>query len=78
MLLLASCMHAGSRIVKLIREEGGDDWKFEVLARFEEHRSMNYGSDVQPGGAEEGARRKKRIVSTSFYDKLLCLWEFEG
>ncbi|KAK0255044.1 hypothetical protein B0A54_05868 [Friedmanniomyces endolithicus] len=73
LLILASCMHAGTRIVKLSRSEQGEkDWTFEVLARFGEHKSMNYGSDVQPG---EG--RMKTIVSTSFYDKLLCLWRFD-
>ncbi len=66
-------MHAGSRIVKLSRgEQDRDDWTFEVLARFEEHKSMNYGSDVQPS---EGST--KTIVSTSFYDRLLCLWRFD-
>ena len=47
--LLASCMHAGSRIVRLGRsgDESGE-WTFTVLAKFEEHKSMNYGSDVQP------------------------------
>ncbi|KAK1038802.1 hypothetical protein LTR33_016050 [Friedmanniomyces endolithicus] len=71
--ILASCMHAGSRIVKLSRgEQDRDDWTFEVLARFEEHKSMNYGSDVQPS---EGST--KTIVSTSFYDRLLCLWRFD-
>jgi hypothetical protein len=39
-------MHAGSRIVQLSRS--GDEWEFAVLAKFEEHKSMNYGSDVQP------------------------------
>jgi len=65
-------MHAGTRIVKLSHgEQGEGDWTFEVLARFEEHKSMNYGSDLQPS---EGSM--KTIVSTSFYDKLLCLWRF--
>ena len=65
MVLLCSCMHAGTRIVKLVRGSDGA-WSFEVLAKFEEHRSMNYGSDVQPGTRD--------VVSTSFYDKLMCLW----
>lgn len=74
--LLASCMHAGSRIVRITRSEA-DEWSFDVLARFEEHKSMNYGSDVQPvrSGEESG---KRTIVSTSFYDKLMCVWEFGG
>lgn len=101
--ILASCMHAGARIVRLTRRSGtqnrrGDvgrastppphagrgegeeneadedsEWRFEVLARFEEHCSMNYGSDVQPGGSA-GAWT---IVSTSFYDRLMCVWRFD-
>jgi len=64
-------MHAGTRILQLHRDEN-EDWSFEVLGRFEEHQSMNYGSDVQPGKGT-----MKSIVSTSFYDKLLCLWHFD-
>lgn len=70
--VLASCMHAGTRIVSVTKDEGGD-WSIEVLARFEEHKSMNYGSDVQPGCQSGG---EQTIISTSFYDKLLCLWRF--
>ncbi|KAK5743420.1 hypothetical protein LTR17_002595 [Elasticomyces elasticus] len=71
LIILASCMHAGTRVVKLSR--GRDDaWQFEVLAQFEEHKSMNYGSDVEPS-----ENTLKSIVSTSFYDKLLCLWKYE-
>jgi diphthamide biosynthesis protein 7 len=85
--LLASCMHAGTRIVRLTSSEGGE-WEFGVQAKFEEHKSMNYGSDVQPliggGGAggvegegdqqQEKEERKRVIVSTSFYDRLMCVW----
>jgi diphthamide biosynthesis protein 7 len=75
-------MHAGSRIVQLSRS--GDEWEFAVSAKFEEHKSMNYGSDVQPlvagaggGDVEGGEQQAKRvIVSTSFYDKLMCVWSF--
>ncbi|KAJ4359368.1 hypothetical protein N0V95_002198 [Ascochyta clinopodiicola] len=70
-LLLVSCMHAGARIVKLVRS--GEEWSFEVLAKFEEHKSMNYGSDSQIGLNASGQRT---FVSTSFYDRLLCLWRF--
>jgi diphthamide biosynthesis protein 7 len=69
--LLVSCMHAGTRVVRLART--GDEWAFEVQARFEEHQSMNYGSDCQPGVSREG---KRTVVSTSFYDRLLCMWRF--
>ncbi|GAB7346668.1 hypothetical protein MBLNU459_g1795t2 [Dothideomycetes sp. NU459] len=69
--VLASCMHAGARVVGIERD-GDGEWQIRVLAKFEEHKSMNYGSDVRPG---DGAL--KTIVSTSFYDKLLCLWRYE-
>ncbi|KAL2024811.1 hypothetical protein VTK56DRAFT_5632 [Thermocarpiscus australiensis] len=69
--ILASCMHAGVRVVELIETAGGEH-QFRGLGRFEEHKSMNYGSDFQPGRTD-----KLLIVSTSFYDKLLCLWEQE-
>jgi len=78
--LLASCMHAGSRIVRLespgsSAEGFSGEWAFSVLAKFEEHKSMNYGSDVQPvQRGQEGGQRT--IVSTSFYDKLMCVWQF--
>lgn len=71
LVLLVSCMHAGARIVKLSGKE--DDWAFEVLARFEEHKSMNYGSDFHPETDENGHRI---LVSTSFYDQLLCAWKY--
>ena len=70
-MILASCMHAGTRVVRLCK--GGKAWEFEVLARFEDHRSMNYGADVQPGSMAAG----KMIVSISFYDKLMCLWKWQ-
>lgn len=69
--VLASCMHAGTRIVELRRDQS-DVWTFNVLAKFEEHKSMNYGSDVQPGHSDT-----KTFISTSFYDRLLCVWKHE-
>ncbi|KAK7516222.1 uncharacterized protein IWZ02DRAFT_424354 [Phyllosticta citriasiana] len=95
-ILLVSCMHAGTRVMKLTGratsagegEEGkkGErewqwDWGFEVLARFEEHQSMNYGSVVQPlvdGEKRDKGTGKRTVVSTSFYDRLVCVWEFES
>ena len=71
LVILASCMHVGARVLRLSKADG-EPWTFEILARFEEHQSMNYGSDAQPS-----AGHKKSIISTSFYDKLLCLWEFD-
>jgi diphthamide biosynthesis protein 7 len=96
-LLLVSCMHAGTRIVRLVRTSTGDadegvEWEFRVEAEFTEHKSMNYGSDVKPrridpnvveggqehGRGEERQKQRRTIVSTSFYDKLLCLWHWES
>lgn len=67
--ILASCMHAGSCVLRLCQDTSRQ-WGFNIIAQFTEHRSMNYGSDVQPGSGT-----LKSIVSTSFYDKLLCLWQ---
>lgn len=78
--LLVSCMHAGARIVRLGGDTGGAVGGIEVLWRFEEHESMNYGSDYTwVDGREffgEGEGRKILCVSISFYDKRLCLWTF--
>ncbi|OBT49105.1 hypothetical protein VE00_00135 [Pseudogymnoascus sp. WSF 3629] len=86
--VLASCMHAGARILEVRGSKEGE-WTIEVLARFEEHKSMNYGSDVQPlkrkdwrgnknldeeGGDDDA--KERIIVSTSFYDRLLCVWKY--
>lgn len=39
---------------------------------------MNYGGDVQPLGAADTARSRTRtVVSTSFYDRRLCVWEVD-
>ncbi|KAI1349254.1 WD40-repeat-containing domain protein [Xylaria sp. FL0043] len=72
-LILASCMHAGSRILE-VRGDNRDSCQIKVLGQFTEHKSMNYGSDFQPGTERSG--RRLRCVSISFYDRLLCLWEF--
>lgn len=76
-------MHAGTRIVQVIHEEKKqaeeEEWRFHILAKFEEHESMNYGSDFQPEltKEEKEEKEKKKIVSTSFYDRRLCLWTVE-
>ena len=73
--ILASCMHAGVRILEVRRAEGGK-WLINVLAKFVEHESMVYASDGRPryGGGELAGFT---VVSTSFYDKKLCVWETE-
>jgi diphthine methyl ester acylhydrolase len=68
--ILASCMHAGSRVVEVSGSYSEGDCVIEVLGRFEEHKSMNYGSDFVPGTETS----ELQCVSTSFYDKLLCVW----
>ncbi|KAI2634492.1 WD40-repeat-containing domain protein [Xylaria nigripes] len=73
--VLASCMHAGSRVLEIVGN-GDECCQIKVLGRFEEHKSMNYGSDFQPGTGLDG--RQLRCVSTSFYDRLLCLWTFQS
>ena len=68
-------MHAGVRVLRLHRkwdDADSETWEFEVLARFEEHGSMNYGSAAQPS-----TRSLRTIVSTSFYDKKMCLWRVD-
>ena len=78
--LLVSCMHAGARVVRLVGDLAAVN-SIEVLWRFEEHESMNYGSDYtwvdgrEFFGEGEG-RRKILCASISFYDKQLCLWTF--
>lgn len=77
--LLVSCMHAGARVVRLEGSLGAVN-DIKVLRRFEEHESMNYGSDYAWVDRREffgeGEGRKIVCVSTSFYDKRLCLWTF--
>ncbi|KAI9801651.1 MAG: hypothetical protein M1833_002333 [Piccolia ochrophora] len=76
-LVLASCMHAGVRVVEISYSPDSSTWSVAVLAKFEEHKSMNYASVFQPVGQTEGEGPKCfTCVSTSFYDRLLCLWRF--
>jgi len=74
--VLASCMHAGVRILQ-VRSNNLDSWSIKVLAKFEEHESMNYGSD-HTFTTEGGSLRHQvsLMASTSFYDRKLCLWTF--
>jgi len=73
-LVLASCMHAGVRLVRILRDDvqGTGVWDMEVVQKFEEHESMNYGSDlIHPlKNSDAGI-----CLSTSFYDRRLCAWE---
>ncbi|KAA8909797.1 hypothetical protein FN846DRAFT_593662 [Sphaerosporella brunnea] len=57
--VLASCMHAGARVVR--------KKDLEVVAAWEENESMNYGGHVHLDTPEV-------VASCSFYDKRLCIW----
>lgn len=70
--VLASCMHAGARVLEVRRSKGGN-WTIDIIAKFEEHESMNYASDVQPRSTRDHTN-VTTIVSSSFYDRKLCVW----
>lgn len=75
-LVLASCMHGGSRVVR-ITGDGEYQWNIEVLAEFTEHESMNYASDVwkgEHGRGIGGPGSGLLCLSSSFYDRRVCLW----
>lgn len=73
--VLASCMHAGTRVVQICRSEEYL-WAITVVARFEEHDSMNYASDARREVLEKDLS-STTCVSTSFYDKKLCIWNLK-
>ncbi|KAJ5161108.1 hypothetical protein N7492_006500 [Penicillium capsulatum] len=74
-LILASCMHAGTRLVRVTQKlQGGDSgWTIDVLAEFTEHESMNYASDTWKGSRMETS--EVLCVSSSFYDRRVCVWK---
>lgn len=75
LMILASCMHAGARVIQIRRsKEWG--WAIRILACFEEHESMNYASDASVQMSKDGLR-STTYVSTSFYDRKLCIWEIK-
>lgn len=82
-LILASCMHAGARVLRISCTSPEEErWDIEVLAEFSEHESMNYASDMWRGGSVEAGtesgdgEKDLFFVSSSFYDKRLCVWKF--
>jgi diphthamide biosynthesis protein 7 len=81
--VLASCMFAGARVLEMEGSKTGE-WTIKILAEFTEHTSMCYASAAQPMPKHAGHvlseqldDRFSLVVSTSFYDKKLCVWEFE-
>lgn len=77
-LVLASCMHAGTRVVRVTQKQRDQtsEWSIEVLAEFTEHESMNYASDVWKGGRSNTLSESSELlcVSSSFYDRRVCVW----
>ncbi|RKF82994.1 Diphthine methyltransferase [Golovinomyces cichoracearum] len=88
-MVLASCMRGGALILKVTGSYNGD-WHIEILAEMRAHQSMCYASDVQPQSSfSKGCESYKdefpdqmspprvwTVVSSSFYDKLLVVWEY--
>ncbi len=81
--VLASCMHAGARVLLIIGTRNSSDeaaewaWEISVLAEMRLHKSMNYASDVQPIASDGNEGDKRVFVSSSFYDRLLCVWTWD-
>ncbi|KAL9100444.1 MAG: hypothetical protein Q9163_004189 [Psora crenata] len=71
--VLASCMHAGTRVLRIGRSSK-QEWSIKVLAKFVEHDSMNYATVARKSLPNEGAHGSMIVVSTSFYDRKLCVW----
>jgi diphthine methyl ester acylhydrolase len=71
--ILASCMYAGARLLRLTKPAGTEGWKIEIVVKMEEHESMNYGSDSVSFPSVDENTGELYVVSTSFYDKLVCL-----
>jgi diphthamide biosynthesis protein 7 len=75
--ILASCAWAGARILEVEGTLTGE-WTIKLVGSVTIHQSMCYASDVQPLENEDNATQQPRIcVSSSFYDKLLCLWKWD-
>ena len=77
LVVLASCMHAGARLLKIVRSDSMRHWSINVIAKFEEHESMNYASDGRIEGPDQDHSSGYTCVSTSFYDRKLCVWTVE-
>ena len=65
--VVVSCMYAGAAVVDL--GEGGRSPS--IAKKFEEHESMNYGCSIHPSDLNT-------VVSCSFYDKRLCIWNINS
>ena len=74
MSVLASCMHAGAKVLEISQSKEGT-WTIVILAKFEEHESMNYASDACTQLDEDLGSLV--FLSTSFYDTKLCVWSIK-
>lgn len=68
-LIVASCMHNGFKLLEFDLEN-----KPTVIGNYLEHKSLAYGADWSWVKRENES--KYRIGSVSFYDHLMCLWDF--
>lgn len=73
--ILASCMHAGVKVIEVSRSEEGN-WSIKTLGSFDEHASMNYASDAREENHVDGLK-SRTYISSSFYDKRLCVWKMK-
>ncbi|KAF3891496.1 Diphthine methyltransferase [Trichophyton interdigitale] len=75
-LILASCMHGGACVISVVHylrhPKVESTWGINIIAQFTEHKSMNYASDVRQNYDEPS---KLLCLSSSFYDKRICIWE---
>ena len=77
LLVLASCMHAGAKMLNITPSKDKTRWSISVIAKFEEHESMNYASDGRVESHDGEHSSGYTCVSTSFYDRKLCVWTVE-
>ena len=74
-IILASCMHAGAKVLRVMKKEGGG-WQVGIIMAFTEHESMNYAGDSRTFSREVQGKFEERmiVVSSSFYDRRICAW----
>lgn len=73
--LAVACMYAGAFVVEVsLVKECDEVWvcELDIMQHMEEHESMCYGVDARP--SRSGTAHS--LVSCSFYDKRLCLWQW--
>jgi len=79
-ILLLAGHTAGAFIIRLsckISEDKAADWQYDftIEKHFTDHESLVYAVDAKHTGNSE-PHRKWDIISTSFYDKRVCNWEW--